>query len=181
MSDTCIRIPLPEGFTVRDLYWLLERAEALRDWDWREDGYPDDVWDDKVLTLYANGRFGREDVRRFRDQLRRRKWDVEPDYEPTLAWIDGTAIPFPEGFTVRDLAWLEEEVARILRDCDIIPHPETGTDADIVWYPDCLRIYIEIDEEHAKELREALRAHDWDVRPDFETALRGIDSEEVDA
>ena len=178
MSDTCIRIPLPEGFTVRDLCWLLDRAEALKDWDWRDDGYPDDIWDDKVLTLYANGRFGREDVRKFRDQLRYHEWDVEPDYEPTLAWIDGTAIPFPEGFTVRDLAWLEEEVARILRDCDIIPHPETDTDADIVWYPDCLRIYIEIDEEHAKELREALRAREWDVKPDFEPVFAWADGGE---
>lgn len=176
MSVRHISIPLPEGFTVVDFGWILDTARAtLGDLDWDDGVTPDDIWSPREVVLHADYSFSYGDARRFREALRRHEWDVEPDYETALAWIDGTAIPFPKGFTIRDLAWLEDKVADVLRDCDCIPHPDN--DADIVWYSDCLRIYLEIDAERALELREALRAHEWDVRPDFEPVFAWADGE----
>ena len=168
MNETRICIGIPPDFTVRDLGWLWNMASEA----FRVEPNEDMTWEGGQLVIDSDDGFDRDDVLEFRRSLRSREWDVAPDFEWDLSWLDATVIPFPQNFTVRDLDWMMDEVGSVVLGAASLRH---DGDCDILWSDDRLEVFVEIDRARGRAIRDAFRAHGWDVRPDFEPVFAWLD------
>lgn len=163
-----IRIGTPPDMTVRDLGWLWNRASEV----FRVEPNEEMTWEGVYLVIDSDDGFDRGDVRHFRELLRNRRWVVAPAFERDLSWVDVTVIPLPPDMKVRDLDWMMDEVGRVLHGARSLRH---NGDADIEWTDRELNIYLAIDAERGRTLRDAFRARKWSIKPDFEPAFAWLD------